>query len=239
MSETITKHVSVKLNDEEFQMRAQRLAQVDRELGGVKAQKAKVTADFAAKTKTLEAERESLINTVASRTEERPVTCDEVPDQSAGVVYFVRQDTKERVGHRPMSSHEKQLSLPSVDQTRTPQVIDTDGEIHDCSQEQRDALRNAIQSGEKGVTFTLPSGIAKYCVAIVGETVPGAVAKPKGRKKGTRKGGSTVAPGEVAGEPAGDAEDHDTIHDGDTEAPPPAGNGDAGDEDEVPPEPVH
>jgi hypothetical protein len=186
---TIVKHVPVKLNSEEHRARSVRLAQIDRELQNVKAQKKAAVSKFSEKAATLEAEREELIKSVESGEEDRPVTCREEPNLDRGVIEFVRTDTPEGerviVGHRPMTSHEKQLSLPETEPPKDQplEALDPDGQWLKITPEQADALRAALARGETGEKLDVNGVGERYCTAVRGGAASEAPQPPKRRRR--------------------------------------------------------
>lgn len=182
MSELV-KQLPTKLDDTEYRARAHRLAQIDRERKALKAQKAAAVADYGTKDKALAAEADALREVVETGMEDRPVVCREEKDVEKGLVYFVRKDTGERVGHRAMTGHEKQLTVPGTDAGPPTRVVDSDGELHEATPEQIDVLRIALAKGEPGVKLELRDVGERWCVAIDGERANNSPKKANRRRK--------------------------------------------------------
>ena len=174
---TITKSVPVKLNADEYRQRAQRYQGIDREIVAIDRAKAKVTSEFAAKKKALEAEKETLARIVETGEEERPVECREEKNPERGIIEFVRLDNGEIAGSRPMTAHEKQLTIPGSEHTATvvedgpPMGIDPDGVFHPLTDVERDTVRRALERGEEHVMVPLEGKGDVKIVAIKGLTI--------------------------------------------------------------------
>lgn len=187
MASTITKTVPVKLNAEEREAASREYFATIRQRENNGEEKSKAVTKFAARDKELALEQERLRKMIETGEEDRPVKCREEKNYDRGIVEFVRVDSAEGerivVGHRPMTTHEKQLSVPgSEDATpEKPSVVDKDGLIYEATAEQCDALRNALNSGENGLILALEGVGERFVVAIAGESVKGKKA-PKPRK---------------------------------------------------------
>ncbi len=200
---TITKSVPVKLNAEEYRQRAQRYQGIDREIAAIDKAKAKATSEFAAKKKALEAEKETLARVVELGEEERPVECREERNAERGIIEFVRVDNGEIAGSRPMSAHEKQLTIPGSEHTATvveegpPMGIDPDGLFHQLSETERDTVRRALERGEEYVDVPLEGKGDVRIVAIKGLTIK--------KQKLTRVRRRSKKDAAAAEQPAGEA----------------------------------
>jgi hypothetical protein len=190
----LVKQLPTTLTADEYKSRAHRLAQIGRERIELKAAKATAAAGFNTKDKELADEASKLLKVVETGVEDRPIVCSEERDVEAGLVYFVRKDTKERVGHRAMTGHEKQLTVPGSDGGPPTKVVDSDGEIHKATPEQIDVLRIALSKGEPGVKLDLPDVGERWCVAIDGEKARNSSKQVKRRR---RKGGEEPVDAEV------------------------------------------
>lgn len=176
----ITKSVPVRLSDAEYRERSQRLAAIDRELAGVGKTKKQAMAEFNSKIATLEAEKDGLLKTVETGEEDRPVTCKEQQNHERGIVEFVREDNGEVVGHRPMTSHEKQLTLKGIEaKDDVPFGMTPEGECIELTAAQRDALRFALEKGESGLSIPIEGKGELFFIAIQGVDIG---------KKTTRRG---------------------------------------------------
>lgn len=93
-----------------------------------------IKADYKAQAEQLDAELRNLTRKHRSGYEMREVRCDIVRDVDRGIVQFVRQDTKEIVSERPMTSEERQLTFGDLDP--------------DTAEAAQDAM--AVHSGSEG-----------------------------------------------------------------------------------------
>lgn len=105
----LTRMLPVKLTDAELVERSTKLVELNDELTKLEGELAHQRTVFKEKAEAIEAQVNSLSNTIRSRSEERPITCDAYFEQ--GVVKCVRRDTNEVFETRPASQSDVQVSL--------------------------------------------------------------------------------------------------------------------------------
>lgn len=99
--------LDVVLTDEEHEARSIRLAEVDRTIDEVQAERKDTSQKHGEHLKQLREEREPLIKAVETRKETRMVECREVHDFERNNVRVVRLDTQETVRERAMEPEER------------------------------------------------------------------------------------------------------------------------------------
>lgn len=111
--------LSCVLTDQEHTARSMSLADVDKRIDTVDAERREVAKNYSKSLKKLREERSPLIEAVETRTETRMVRCREVPNYERNNVTVVRLDTQETVRERAMEAEE-------LDAHRQPSLINDD-----------------------------------------------------------------------------------------------------------------
>lgn len=107
----VTEELSTKLNDVEWNNRANELADAIRDTNEQKERKKSIMAELNADVKAAEAKQTKLASIVANRREQRDVTVEVTKDFETGFVTRKRTDTNEEIGRREMTTLERQGSL--------------------------------------------------------------------------------------------------------------------------------
>lgn len=109
--EKVTQELSCKLNDVEWNNRANELADAHRKTISEEQRKKDVAAEIGADVKAAKANENKLATIVATRREQREVVVEVTHDYVKGMVRKVRTDTKEEIDSREMTTTERQSSL--------------------------------------------------------------------------------------------------------------------------------
>jgi hypothetical protein len=123
--EKITEELSCKLNEVEWNNRAQELADAHRETNAQEERKKSIVAEINADIKLVKAKETKLANIVASRREQREVTVEVVYNYEKGTITKVRTDTNEEISSREMTTSERQSSLFEEGVTDANDVIES------------------------------------------------------------------------------------------------------------------
>ena len=107
----VTEELSTKLNDVEWNNRANELADAIRDTNEQKERKKSIMSELNADVKTAEAKQTKLASIVANRREQREVTVEVTKDFELGFVIRKRTDTNEEISRREMTTLERQGSL--------------------------------------------------------------------------------------------------------------------------------
>lgn len=111
--------LSCVLTDQEHTARSMSLADVDKRIDTVDAERREVAKNYSKSLKKLREERAPLIEAVETRTETRMVRCREVQNYERNNVTVVRLDTQATVRERAMEADE-------LDAHRQPSLLSDD-----------------------------------------------------------------------------------------------------------------
>jgi hypothetical protein len=109
--EKVSQELSCKLNDVEWNNRAQGLADAHKRTESEKQRKKDVMAEINADVKSAESAETKLANIVATRREQREVIVEVTHDYVKGIITKRRTDTDEQIDSREMTTTERQQSL--------------------------------------------------------------------------------------------------------------------------------
>lgn len=112
MLSRLIKKLAVTLTEEEFDLRANDLAQVCQDIQTEEARAADVKAQLKARITQLQARQAELSSIVRRREEQRDVTCEVLADFDAGDAIEVRTDNMKILSRRPLTEKERQSHLP-------------------------------------------------------------------------------------------------------------------------------
>lgn len=108
----VTRDLPVKLSQAELAGIAKEIGRLSKHRGELEAQAKQVAAHWKDRIGGVDAQIHDLAQRADEGIENRPVECEEQKDYRVGEVRVVRLDTKETLEVRPMTSDERQPTLP-------------------------------------------------------------------------------------------------------------------------------
>lgn len=135
----LTRMLPVKLTDAELVERSTKLVELNDELAKLETELAHQRTIYKEKAEAIEGQVATLSNTIRSRSEERPITCDAFFE--AGQVKCVRRDTNEVFETRPASPGDVQTRIGDqglFDQAAARMADDDDADNFDGPDEDID-----------------------------------------------------------------------------------------------------
>lgn len=106
-----TEPLVVKLTDVELLETGSNLAQALADAASLEQEKAQMASSYAAKIKEVTGKIDNLRMLVKNKSDMRKVDCVEVMDNTSGLVFVIRMDTKEIIRERKMTSDERQSKI--------------------------------------------------------------------------------------------------------------------------------
>ena len=101
----------VKLTDAELLEAGSNLAQALADETALESEKKQMTASYAAKLKEITGKIDNLRMLVNNKSDMRKVDCVEVMDNTSGLVFVIRMDTRDIIRERKMTSDERQSKI--------------------------------------------------------------------------------------------------------------------------------
>ncbi len=111
----------MKLTEAELLEAGSNLAQALADEAALEQEKAQMASSYAAKIKEASGKIDNLRMLVKNKSDMRKVDCVEVMDNSSGLVFVVRMDTKEIIRERKMTSDERQSEIIWPDEAGQPE----------------------------------------------------------------------------------------------------------------------
>lgn len=108
----------INLNEAQVAQRADRMAHLVKEICVKEADAAAVSKKFKGEIARLESTRDELASEVRDKATYGSVDCERRFDYREGIVTEVRLDTGETLGTRPLTAHERQMSLVPDSETQ-------------------------------------------------------------------------------------------------------------------------
>lgn len=137
-----TEELMCKLNEVEWNNRAQELAEAHTKVADAEIHRKNVMDDLANDVKAAKARETKLAHAVATRSELREVTVETTYDYEAGFVIKVRTDTKEEISRREMTTSERQTGLFDNE------AVDANDVIESRHEEAQDGVESEPEDAE-------------------------------------------------------------------------------------------
>ena len=111
LEKTVSRNVPCRLTHEEWNDRANDLAQAVQDLQTEERRQTDVKAGLKARLAELQSRQSTLADVVARREESRDIVCDQMAYPDRGIVEVIRRDTGEICETRPLDDNERQMVL--------------------------------------------------------------------------------------------------------------------------------
>lgn len=131
--QTVAKEVWFELTTEEVVTRAQRVAEIRKEVDKVEEEKKKATGGFKAQINVLESEQDRLLQTIRANGENRTVECEVERDFYANKVLY--KHGGKVVEERAMNFEERQMEMHAVDDPDMEEAVDEVADVIPMNQE--------------------------------------------------------------------------------------------------------